>query len=304
MIPRPPRSAIRVVILLLTGAGGLVSCKRTEPGEGRRDDELFRVGSVVVYEEDLERRLAEHHGGRTDEQSRQAATGHLVERARLTQAALDAGLLDDPLVRDEISRLLAGRLRETELAPLLGKQDGISGERLRELYQSQLERFQAPEKRRVAVLWLDPGSDPERMTRYVAKLDEARAFLARSRDLLEHPEKGFSVLGADYSEHHASRFRGGEVGWLQREGGPDAWTKAVAGIAFDLGETGEVSEVIARDEGIFLVRIMEIRPAVTRSFEAVASELERAERDRLRAEVEAQFKERLAAEYPVEWPDE
>ena len=40
------------------------------------------------------------------------------------------------------------------------------------------------------------------------------------------------MLGADYSEHSASRFRGGLVGWMAREGNLDSWSKAVAAIAF------------------------------------------------------------------------
>ena len=103
-----------------------------------------------------------------------------------------------------------------------------------------------------------------------------------------------------YSEHQASRFKGGIVGWLESQGGMDSWTKAVAEIAFSLTKPGEVSEVKVRPEGIFLVRYMALKPAMLRSFESVASELERTERSRLKQQAETDYFKEMAAKYPVQ----
>jgi len=114
-------------------------------------------------------------------------------------------------------------------------------------------------------------------------------------------EKGFSILGVDYSEHHASRFKNGVVGWLELAGGMDAWRQAVAEIAFSLdGGVGEVSPVITRPEGVFLVRVMDRKAQIQRSFDSVAAQLEREERDRLRRQVESDFTKQVEATYPVE----
>ncbi|NNM31035.1 MAG: hypothetical protein HKO57_16060 [Akkermansiaceae bacterium] len=295
----------RIALAALAILASLSSCRGPDSEGSARDagpeDALFRVGTVVVREADLQHRLRENHGGKTDEASRKAALAILVKRARFTQAALDAGIADEAFVRDEVSRLLAARLRETQLDTRLKEIPEVSEERLREIYQDRLARYQAPEQRRVAVLWLNPGPDPERAARYEEKMTKARAFVLQDRDLRENPGKGFSVLGADHSEHQPSRFRGGILGWMQREGGPDAWTKAVAEIAFSLENKGDVSEVITREEGIFLVRVTDIKSGVTRSFESMAAGLERAERQRLRREIEDAFEDGLAERYPVEW---
>ena len=73
------------------------------------------------------------------------------------------------------------------------------------------------------------------------------------------------------------------------------------GIAFSLKEPGEVSAVTTRPEGVFLVRYMALKPAVLRPFEAVAGELERAERQRMRASAEAEFEGAIKAKHPVQW---
>lgn len=115
-----------------------------------------------------------------------------------------------------------------------------------------------------------------------------------------HPEKGFSVLSVDYSEHQASRYRGGIADWLERGGGMDPWTKALAEIGFSLEKAGDVSAVTSRTEGVFLVRYIAEKPAVLRTFESVAGEIERTERQRLREMSEAEFTDAIRARYPVQ----
>lgn len=281
----------------------MVSCNRQSPEKETSPETpasaLAKVGSITILQSDLDHRLKEHYSSRTDASSREAALADLVKRAQFSQAALDAGMAEDPIVRDELSRFLAARLRERELNPKLEKQQEISEERLKELYQNEITRFQAPEKRQVAVLWLNPGIDPDKAERYAEKMQSAREFFLQSQDLIDHPEKGFSVLSIDHSEHQASRYKGGVIGWLEAQGGIDKWTKAVAEIAFSVEPTGSTSEIIVRPEGVFLVRLMEIRPAITRPFEAVAPQLGKLERERLRQEVEAAFERDIETRYPV-----
>lgn len=264
---------------------------------------LLRVGSVRITEADLNYHLREKHAGRTDAETRQKALEELGRRASFTQAALDAGLEADPMFRAEIARILTNRFKETVLSPKL--KEAMTAEipesRLREIYQADAARYQSNEKRQLAVLWLNPGANPERVAQYQEKLKQAREWFSNNDDLKAHPDQGFSVLGVDYSEHAASRFKGGVVGWMERAGGMDSFSKAVAEIGFTLKDVGEVSEVITRPEGVFLVRYMTAKPALLRPFESVAGELEQAERQRLRKAAEAEFETAIEKKYPVEW---
>ena len=176
--------------------------------------------------------------------------------------------------------------------------------RLRELYGQQKERYQANEKRQIAVLWLNPNGSPERTAKYREKLDSAKAWVAGNEKLRKNPQEGFSVLSIDHSEHQASRYKGGILDWIEANSGMDAWTRAVAEIAFSLKVPGDVSEVIDGPEGIFLVRLVGLKPATQRPFESVASELERAERSRLREIVESEFEVSIRNEYPATIPNQ
>ena len=101
---------------------------------------ITRVGSVAVTEADLAWHLKQNHSGRSDAASRQAALDELTGRARLTQAAHDAGLDSDPVARAEIARILGTRLRETQLDPKLREiaTAEIPEARLREIYEGRL----------------------------------------------------------------------------------------------------------------------------------------------------------------------
>lgn len=294
-------------LALLACFAALPACgprSASEPGKPPAQEEgaLFRVGSIVVYESDLKRELEENHGRRSDEATRKKALDDLVTRAQLVQAALAANLDRDPVVRAQMARALASRLKEQTLVPRLKEMSApVPEARLRELYKANESRYHSDEKRQVAVLWLNPGGDPERRKQYEEKLASAREFFFKNGDLKDRPEQGFSVLSVDHSEHAASRYKGGVVGWVERAGGTDPWSKAVAEIAFSLNHPGEVSAVLSRPDGVFLVRFMALQPAVMRSFENVSSELDRAERQRMRAAAEAEYEAGIKAKYPVQW---
>lgn len=263
---------------------------------------IARVGAETVTEADLAWLLEQNHSGRSDAASRQAALDELTTRARLAQAARDAGLAADPAARAEISRLLATRLRETTLDPKLKEiaSAEIPEARLREIYASEKDRFQSPEKRQVAVLWLNPGPSPDRLKKYQEKLTQAREWYAANADLVSHPEQGFSTLSVDHSEHAASRYKNGVVGWLEKSGGMDGWSRAVAEIAFSLEKPGDASAVITRPEGVFLVRCLAVKPAFLRPFDAVSRDLAVAERFHLKTAAEAEFNASIEARYPTD----
>ncbi|GAA5122000.1 hypothetical protein GCM10023212_18080 [Luteolibacter yonseiensis] len=299
--PCQPGALAAFVLLALLPSCGREESARSGPAPSKPDPKsLFSVGSISVLQSDLDLHLKEKHPGRTGDDSRKQALAELATRAQLAQAALDAGLQDDPVVRSEIARVLGSRLKEIQLSPELKTAAATPSEsRLREIYTANESRFRSNEKRQVAVLWLNPNGNPEREKQYVEKLTAARQWYAENSELKSHPDQGFSVLSVDYSEHQASRYKGGVVGWLESGGTMDPWSKAVAEIAFELPAAGGVSEVIHRPEGVFLVRVMAGQPAVLRSFESVADELARNEQQRLRQEAETKFQDTISEKYPV-----
>jgi len=88
---------------------------------------------------------------------------------------------------------------------------------------------------------------------------------------------------------------------MSLKGNLDPWTKAVSSIAFSLEGKGVISEVTTRKEGVFLVRLVDRKPGVTRSFESVSDNLKRAEQSRLRENIKKKFEEEVLSQQAVEW---
>lgn len=298
-----PRFVMLALFTVLSACSPKQKDEARTAAAGKDTAALLSVGSIRVDQADLDYQLKESHGGSINEETRKNALGELASRAQFVQAALDAELQHDPMVRAEFARVLANRLKEKNLTPLLkaAAETPIPEARLRELYAAGESRFRSDEKRQVAVLWLNPNGNPDRAKQYMEKLTAARDWFFKNDDLKAHPDQGFSVLGVDYSEHQASRYMGGVIGWLESSGGMDAWSKAVAQIVFSLKEIGDVSEVTDRPEGLFLVRYLALKPAVLRPFEAVAEELSRSEQQQIRKTTEAKFIATIEEKYPVRW---
>lgn len=299
--------ASRPVLLVLFAVVSACSPKHQDEAKpaaaSHGPEAILSVGSIPVDQADLDYQLKESHGSRNDEETRRQALAELASRAQFAQAAVDADLLRDPMVRAEFARILANRLKEKNLFPQVkaAAASPVPESRLRELYAAGESRFRSDEKRQVAVLWLKPNGDPAREKQYIEKLTAARDWFFKNGDLKDHPDQGFSVLGVDYSEHQASRYQGGVIGWLESGGGMDDWSKAVARIVFSLTDPGEVSAVTATPEGVFLVRYMALKPALLRPIEAVTDELRQSEQQRLRKAAETDFNSAIAAKYPVRW---
>ncbi len=83
--------------------------------------------------------------------------------------------------------------------------------------------------------------------------------------------------------------RGG-LGWIDARDGATDWNRAVAEMAFAIAKVGDLSPVTTRPEGVFLVRWMAREPALQRSFDSVRAELERQERNRLKTQLETEFR--------------
>ena len=99
---------------------------------------------------------------------------------------------------------------------------------------------------------------------------------------------GFGQVAAQYSDDQVSRYRGGDIGWLDEGNFSYRWPKAVLEAGYAL-EKGAHSPVIETDSGLFVVMKTDSRDESSSSFEEVKSSLRRELLAKKRAEIEAAF---------------
>jgi peptidyl-prolyl cis-trans isomerase D len=143
----------------------------------------------------------------------------------------------------------------------------VSDAEIADYYRAHAGRFALPEKVRFAVIQMGfPAKATEE--KKAEALRKAESVLAEAR-ALGGLNGGFGALAQRYSEDQATRYLGGDAGWLAR-GEQGRWDNAVVDAAFALKSAGEISSVIQTSNGLYLVKLIEKKVAGYRPLEEVA----------------------------------
>ncbi|MGB0259442.1 MAG: peptidylprolyl isomerase [Coraliomargarita sp.] len=218
-----------------------------------------------------------------------------VERQVSVERALALGLDDDPELRRQYENLLIGRLQQHEM--LEGNaQLQVEPAEVEALYQEQIASYTTPAKMRIALLqqpFSAHGGDSEAA---LDSLEEARLEAAT----LDAATRGFGKLAIRYSEEPHSRFKGGDVGWVQDGGALSRWPDAVLDAAFELEADRSISPVVMTEDAAYLVMRLDARPESRRELDAsLFARLEQQLLSEQRALVTEQLKQERIASVPV-----
>lgn len=263
-------SLIRRLTMLVAVAGVLLGCRKASDPVETSPDAVAWVGGrplpASALEAELQRRSA---GGLPHDQ--QQVLDELVELEAAYGKAIASGFLDQPEIQRAIRLLVVDRLRASRpVEPALAS--GPAEERARALYAANTNRFLKAEVWNVA--WIRVES-PRKAT--PEKKAEA---LARARDLRARAEKEcrgmphFGALAASVSADQATRFRGGELGWMTAAQMEARMDPAVVAAVLRLESPGVVAEPVVAADGIYLLKLMARRPAQLRPFDEVRPQLD------------------------------
>jgi peptidyl-prolyl cis-trans isomerase C len=246
--------SIRNLTAVLATLGGLAlllsSCSKTPDPKV-----LATVGDKKITIEDLRNEVQRRYNARRPVPDKESLLQEIITHEALVQRAKTLGITDDPQVQHEIRNLLIGKLHERELAPKVEAVQ-VTPQDLESEYKNNLASYTKPAKARLAILFLEANSKMSE-----AKREEVRQRLAEAQRMVkEHSAsaaripvaKGFGALAIDYSDDQASRYRGGDIGWLDAGNFAYRWPRAVLETGYALQE-GEVSELIETDGGLYLV---------------------------------------------------
>lgn len=257
------------------------------------DPVLATVGDQVItvkdYNRELERRLEE---GRPIA-SKEALLDEMVQREAALYRARTTKLASDPEVKRMMENLLMGQLRDRELEAKLREAE-VTDEDLEKLYHAEIDRFKQKAKTRLAIIKINsaPTVSESKSNELNTRIAEARA-----RAMTSPPpggrgaaSQGFGEIAIDYSEDQASRYRGGDIGWLDTGRLDYHWPRPVLETGYAL-EKGEISDVIKADHALYLVKKTDDRPGTVKTFEEVKSLLRPRALAKKRSFLQQQFQE-------------
>lgn len=259
---------LTVLMLMLVGCGSERSSSTAPTSTGPVI--VARVGDEVITAEDLIGEIERRRASRRAIPAREELVRQMAEGLALAQRARAQGLDREPQVAQEIRNLLVRRLLERELAPALEAAEPSDTEVEAE-YERTRSKFHRPAQDRLAILFLEVPrhASAERRRAALETLSETRRrHLLRSQGPANGEDTnaagipGFGALAVEASDDHATRHRGGDVGWVQSGNFGYRWPRQVLEIAFAL-ETGGLSQPIETETGVYLVLKTDSRPGQT-----------------------------------------
>jgi parvulin-like peptidyl-prolyl isomerase len=119
-------------------------------------------------------------------------------------------------------------------------------------YQANVERYRVNERVNAAMIHLPLSwkATPERRAELTQLADRLRA----QAEAAAGDRPSFGLLALTNSAHQASRYRGGELGWLDRQAASQTFEPAVVEAMFALPQPGVVSAVVTGRDGLYLFR--------------------------------------------------
>lgn len=280
------REAIHLALFALTALCLFQGCSP------KQSDVLAKVGSHEIRKADLQREVERRNHLRRSVPDKETLLNEMIQHEALLQRAKSAGLDNDPQLAREIDNLLIGKLLERELTRQV-EAVRITPDDIKAEYELSLAKYTQPAKARLAILFLEAGAKSSE-----AKRAETRARMAEARrKFQENPEAarraspvpGFGTLATEYSDDQASRYRGGDLGWLMGGNFSYRWPKAVLETGYAL-EKGQLSDIIQTDAGFYVVMKTDARPGVVTPLERVEADLRQSVLLKKRRELDATYR--------------
>lgn len=263
-------------VLSLSAAVCLVSqCEKPAPAAAATATALATVAGQTITEKDL---LQEAEWRRSNNQAVPAAAellNEMVNRLALVEKAKQSGVADDAETQRRIQSVIIASLREKQLDAELAKV-AVTDEEVAKAYEDKRDELTRPGLDRFAILF--QAAD--------AKASDARKAEARKRledaivlaDANPAPggrgpaAGGFGQVTAQHSDDQVSRYKGGDIGWIET-GAKE--TRLPANV-IDAGralEKGKRSGVLEAADGYYVILKTDARPGGARPLEEVADKL-------------------------------
>lgn len=251
---------------------------------------------LADFQAELERRARGRDGSfaRTDE--REALLREMVDFESIYLRAKEAGFDQKPEIARQLKAFIVDRFREQQMKDQ-PESRAISDAEIAEYYRSQISRFALPEKVRFAVIQIgfSPKSTAEKKEEVLRR---AGSVLAEAR-ALNASEHAFGALAQRFSEDQATRYSGGDAGWLTR-GEQGRWDTAVVDSAFALTTAGDLSPVIQTSNGCYLVKLIEKISAGHRPLKEVTEAIRYQLAVEKRHRTQQEFQEAMTAGLKIE----
>jgi parvulin-like peptidyl-prolyl isomerase len=247
------------LIILMVVAGGALSChrsikKETSAPPSMSSAAIATVAGEEISEEMLVSELRRRFGagsadGVTAEQKLEALE-RLIQQEAIYAQARASGFDQSPDVQARIKNLVVAQFRERHARS--NQSPSVTEAEIQSVYETQKERFQVPEAVRGAVIFVEAPrtATPEKRAELRQR---AEAVWAEARAAAD--DRAFAQVVARHSEDRSTRYRGGDIGWVARDGANcDA---VLADALLKLAKPGDFAPLVETARGFYVAKLIE-----------------------------------------------
>jgi peptidyl-prolyl cis-trans isomerase C len=217
---------------------------------------IVKVGDLVITKNEFEQELKYRTQNYVLQIDKKALLDEMIQRKLVLNQAYKLKLDKDPKIQREFENLLVSKLKNRYLI-YTNEDVNISESEIRNFYEKHKSDFLIPEKDYFAILFFRKNQKDENQKEFVLNKLKDIWNLAKNNQL-PAPEKGFGKYAISYSEHQASRYRGGSIGGFYKNN-RTFLEPEVLEAGFNLTNVGDISALIETKKGFYLVRLMKRR---------------------------------------------
>ena len=219
--------------------------------------------TLKEFQAEMQRRAHEDGVSYTTADARTKLLDQMVQFETVLAQARASGFDQKPEIRAQVNQLIVARFQEEQLARTKSPTSPDETETLA-FYQQHPARYATPGAVHAAVIFLKCSAKATEEKRAEFK-QEAEQLLAEVRS---GDAEAFRQQAARRSDDQASRYSGGDTGWLL-ENSESQWNAAVVQAAFAISKPGGCAPLVETPDGFYIVRLLEKKSPGVRPFEEV-----------------------------------
>ncbi len=233
-------------------------------------DVLAVIDGKVISAGDIKDEIVRRPERYSTQEQREALLEKKVNFEMLYAAAIREGYDQDPEIQDRVRRLIAGKFREDQLESKLTGLT-VAEKEIEDFYANNKQEFISPGKVKAAVIKITKPANASKEKK--TELFEKAKFAREESLNLPAETVSFGSVAVKYSDHQATRYRGGDVGWLHYGKGDSRWEKEVMDALFSLSKPGEISPIIEASKGYYIVKFIDGKEESVRPLSSVRDKI-------------------------------
>lgn len=265
------RHAQAAFLFLLFAGGGCQ--KQAEQKTDASPAGVAQVGGTTIsteaFKQLMRQRAGRDPGRYASAAAKEALLDEMIGQEAVYAKAKAAGFDQRPDIRESIKQMVIAKFREEELGRLAAA-PGVSEQEIQQYFQEHQAKYAMPAKARGAMIFIRIPA--------TATAEKRADFAARAQSILEEAKTAekmaeFAAVVQRNSEDQATRYRGGDMGWVTRDAKAWGLEPALVDALFSVEKPGDFAPLVTTEKGVYIVKLLETRPAGVRPFAEVRPEI-------------------------------